>query len=57
MIKKAIFYINELGIEIPYFSPNFVREVHALGGNYEQIEIGFNFLGIQVSKTNTSGGR
>ena len=55
--KKAIFYINELGIEIPYFSPNFVREVHALGGNYEQIEIGFNFLGIQVSKTNTSGGR
>lgn len=55
--KKVVFYINELGIEIPYFNTNFVREVHALGGNYEQIEIGFNFLGIQVSKTNTSGGR
>lgn len=55
--KKAVFHINELNIEIPYFNTNFVREVTALGGNYQKIEIGFNFLGIQVSKVNISGGR
>jgi hypothetical protein len=54
--NKAKVYINELGLTVPYFNPNFLKVRHTREEYYDNIELGFNFLGIQITKIPSSGG-
>lgn len=47
---KAIFSINDLRRDIPYFNRDFITSNPPINRVYEKIELGFNYLGIQVSK-------
>lgn len=47
---KAIFSINNLRRDIPYFNRDFIVSNPPINRVYESIELGFNYLGIQVSK-------
>lgn len=49
---KAYIFISELRKTIPYFNKNFVQQNPPKDSTYEQIVIGFNFLGLQVASLN-----
>ena len=48
--------IAELKIEAPCFLNNFVKREHTIGERYSHIELGFNFLGVQVIKIDNEQG-
>jgi hypothetical protein len=55
--NKARIFINEIRKEVPYFNRDFIMQNPPLREPYDNIELGFNFLGVQVSKINSDWGR
>lgn len=56
MENKIMVRISELKMEVPCFQNNFVRREHIIGERYSHIELGFNFLGVQVVKIDNEQG-
>lgn len=50
--KKATFYIKELRKSFPFYHKDFVNKDLELNSTFNNIQIGFNFLGIQVVSIN-----
>lgn len=48
--RRTRFRIEEIGRIVPYFNTIFARQDYVLGRTYENIELGFNFLGVQISR-------
>lgn len=53
--KKIRLRIEEIGRNVPYFNPNFARQYYVPGKTYGNVNLGFNFLGLQV--VSLQGGR
>ena len=47
--------VGSRNLTVPYFNAKFARQLYMINQTYRGIEIGFNFLGVQVS--NLIGGR
>lgn len=54
---KAVIYVNELRKEVPYYNRNFVSQTPDIDTNYSDFNIGFNFLGLQVTNIFGDGGK
>lgn len=48
--KRVMLYITELKTTIPCFVRSFVEKKHYIGEKHKNIELGFNFLGVQVCR-------
>lgn len=49
--SKTVFQIEGIIEPVPYFDRKFASEKHELHDFFEHLEIGFNFMGIQISRT------
>lgn len=47
--NRALFYIPELRINVPYFNKNFISNEPTIKSTFSHLTLGFNYLGIQVA--------